>query len=212
MPEWLPGGDECAFGGGWCTGGPNKTFLRTGVRSPLPTKMHPLRRSRTKIVRNAEPTLEQCNAKRGYDRRTTLKFPRRASIATRLFLALLLAMGAVTSSLGAGGCPSVEGDQALPQKEQHQESSKHSTGEAESLSFQPEGDCCCVTSARPAAAPSSTKLAAPSMPVFAANAPPDAEVCDFVPIGRVQVATFYSDKSPPSVAWHPDFGRAPPLA
>lgn len=74
------------------------------------------------------------------------------------------------------------------------------------------GSCCCEVRTAPHATPVAAGFALPSTPLLIGMTPISLVVPAFSLIERAQTILFHSDGSPPSVAWLPDFGRAPPVA
>lgn len=74
------------------------------------------------------------------------------------------------------------------------------------------GSCCCEMRAAPEASPVQPSATAPPAPLLIALQPPVPDVPTVALINWAKAIFFHSDSSPPSVAWLPDFGRAPPVA
>jgi len=72
--------------------------------------------------------------------------------------------------------------------------------------------CCCEMRAAPEASPVQPSATAPPAPLLIALQPPVPDVPTVALINWAKAIFFHSDSSPPSVAWLPDFGRAPPVA
>lgn len=72
--------------------------------------------------------------------------------------------------------------------------------------------CCCEMRAAPEASPVTPSATAPPAPLLIAIQPAVQHVPAIAAIERAKAIFFHSDSSPPSVAWLPDFGRAPPVA
>ncbi len=80
----------------------------------------------------------------------------------------------------------------------------------DSRKCEPSGCCCEMKPANPAAL-SDPSPAVPTTPTFLAL-PVAIDLPSAPLMGRERSIIFHSDSSPPGVAWHPDFGRAPPVA
>lgn len=73
-------------------------------------------------------------------------------------------------------------------------------------------NCCCEIKSGEPTASSAPATTSPQLPTQIATPPQPLQIAVIAPIYLARAIFYQSGTSPPSVVWHPDFGRAPPAA
>lgn len=159
----------------------------------------------------------------------------KASIGLRLLLAFLVVLGTSENTLASlicsagavasgsdgqsnqaerhsGGTSAVQSAFATESIKPHNDRRLSSSRTHEGGNAEKSGCCCEMKSGEPAEQPAQA-LPSTLVPIFVALLPTHVlGSADAMSNRRQHAVYFYAGDSPPTVKWHPDFGRAPPQA